>query len=190
MGLAAGGGGAVCRTLHHMAHGLEAADTGSKKRREATMDWIGHIGIAYLIALATGLRDRRRLTVFVLGSILPDLYKLFYLLNLFMEEEAAFNAVLPLHMVGGVFLTSALAATLFQTDYRKNFALLLGGSLLHLFLDFLLWPWGKATFFFWPFTVETGFGFLWPDSPYPALIIGPLCVAAYLMTKNNEKAKK
>jgi len=99
-------------------------------------DWLTHVLAGYAAAKIIGTKlssvKERETAIIVLGSLLPDGVKIGYIFEFFGVYLWDFLA--PLGTVTGAALSSLLLSLLFKEE-RKAFALLLFGSMLHIFLD-------------------------------------------------------
>ena len=126
-------------------------------------DWITHIAVAYSVAVLARIKKRE---LVVLGTLLPDIFKIFIPVGAFLGYGQAFfmgNYFAPFHTVLGVILSSTLVSTFFS-DHRRVLTLLLLGAVTHLVMDSLLYPFGYENWFFWPFLTFEAKGVIWPDS--------------------------
>jgi hypothetical protein len=142
-------------------------------------DWITHIAVAYSLALLVNIKRRE---LVVLGALLPDLFKIFLPLGTifgFGNDNFLGNYFAPFHTVLGVTLTASLLSTFFK-DSLRILPLFVLGAASHLFLDSLLYPFGKTIWFFWPFFTFDAGGFLWPDSLFTPLIAISVCLSFVL----------
>ncbi len=137
-------------------------------------DWIAHIAFAFIISVILGFKENRSLMS--LGAVLPDAFRLFIPFQPLAGFYGAINFFSPLHTLSGILLSSALVSSFFKpVPWRHAFALILLGATSHLFLDSLLFPYGKFYWFLWPlWTGFVGYGLIWPDSYLPTIILGSM----------------
>ena len=142
-------------------------------------DWITHIGVVWIICTLLNIKDKY---IALIGAILPDLAKL-ALVALLITGINIGDFFYPFHTPIGVFLLAVFIASFFE-EFKKAFLLLFFGTLIHLFLDALMWPWGYAGIaLLFPITREEyGFNLIWPDDLRPMLltIVGVIIVYFYL----------
>ncbi|MEM2899385.1 MAG: metal-dependent hydrolase [Thermoplasmata archaeon] len=148
------------------------------------MDWIAHISFALILGLVYSMLTKKEVSYSLLsiGAVLPDIFKLHYILMYFVGEINAMNFFAPYHTFLGALLVSLAVSHLFENPFKNTFFTISGGVFTHFFLDGLLWPFGKDVYFFWPFyTFHTTFGLVWPDSYIPTIIFGLGLLLVYLM---------
>jgi len=148
------------------------------------MDWVAHISFALILGFCYSIITKKEVSysLLSLGSVLPDIFKLHYLLMYFVGEINAMNFFAPYHTIVGALLVSVAVSQLFDSPFKKTFLTLVAGVSTHFFLDVLLWPFGKVVYFFWPFyTFYMSFGLVWPDSYLPTIIFILGAVLIYLI---------
>lgn len=108
-------------------------------------DLLTHVLIAYALGTALSLQydwlTPEYVTVVMLGSVVPDLTKIYLVVPSYRIE--AWLGIpfdwFAIHTVGGVLVATAVGALCTTRDHRRRvFGLLLVGALLHLVLDALL----------------------------------------------------
>ncbi|MFQ6051954.1 MAG: hypothetical protein ACE5K4_09705 [Candidatus Hydrothermarchaeota archaeon] len=138
-------------------------------------DWVTHICFGYLIACLMNARVRP----VILGSVLPDLSKLFMIFTHFLDHFKVLNFFLPFHTIFGSLLSGALISSFFK-HWKETYLMIIIGLLSHFALDSLLYPFGNLNEFFYPlFTFETH-GFIWSDSYLPAMVSIPIAGLVWL----------
>ncbi len=137
-------------------------------------DWITHICAGYLVAVLLNIRVRP----VILGSVLPDLSKLFMFAHSY-NNSAVINFFLPFHTIIGVLLSGALLSSFFK-DWKDTYLLISVGFLSHLVLDSFLYPFGNINVYFYPFFTFETHGFIWSDSYFPALVTVPIAGLVWL----------
>jgi len=135
-------------------------------------DWITHISVAYIIAVLLGIKINR--SFLYIGAIIPDLFRLFFLMAPFTGFLTSMNFFAPLHTVTGVLLSGALVTSFFKgIEWKHAYGLVLLGAASHFVLDALMWPFGQKVWTFYPFWISPTYsGIVWPDSFVPAVISG------------------
>lgn len=122
-------------------------------------DLLTHVLLAYVgctVLVHRGLLRKRHVPVGMIGAAIPDLTKLYLLIDL-DPLEAMFGVPLDwraLHTLGASLVLVAMGALLFRSEDRRTvFALFTGGATLHLFLDsFVIRADGIAPPYLYPFT--------------------------------------
>ncbi|WP_226626470.1 hypothetical protein [Alloyangia pacifica] len=143
---------------------------------------LGHIGVQTLISRGL-LRDADVKWVW-LACIIPDLpwigQRIVRAFSAGVDPiDLRLYAVVQSSLVFCLLLSMALAA--FSRAWLRSFALLAGGSLLHLLLDALQTKWANGVVLFAPLNWELlNFGLFWPeDWPSGALTLLGLAVAGF-----------
>lgn len=104
-------------------------------------DLLTHVVLAYAscqIMVARGWIDRRHVPIGMGGAAIPDLAKLYLVVDL---DSISASIGVPLtwqalHTLGAALLVALGVAVLFEEVERRTvFGLLAGGSMIHLFLD-------------------------------------------------------
>ncbi len=94
-------------------------------------DWTTHVIAGWL----TGKAIKRDVTIVVVGSLLPDVFKIQLLFDFLKIDTHGFFD--PLHTPIGTILVALLISLLFEM-HKLAFFLLLVGASTHYFLDFFL----------------------------------------------------
>lgn len=133
-------------------------------------DWITHISVAYIIAILLNIKENR--TILYIGAIIPDSFRLFFLVGPFTGFSIAMNFFAPLHTVIGVLLSGAFVISFFKgVAWRHAFKLVLLGAISHFALDALMHPFGTSIWAFYPFWISPTYsGIIWSDSYWPVII--------------------
>lgn len=95
-------------------------------------DWLTHSLVGWMVGKTT----KQEITLVIIGSLIPDIYKFFLVFDLFLKNNTV-NFFLPIHTPFGAILIASVIA-LFFVDIKKAFILLVIGLTTHLILDFLL----------------------------------------------------
>lgn len=149
-------------------------------------DWITHISVAYTIAVLLGIKEKRSLIY--IGAIIPDTFRLFFLMAPFTGFLTAMNFFAPLHTVLGVLLSGALVTSFFRDiEWKHAYWLVLIGAASHFALDALMWPFGQSVWTLYPFWISPTYsGIVWPDSFLPAIISGTVGLIVWRIEKNGK----
>lgn len=140
------------------------------------------MAIAYLVAVLLSIKEDRSLVL--LGALLPDLFKLFIPIVMFLgltkDTLLVMNLFAPFHTLFGVILSSAFILTFFEDiEWKNGYYLMLLGGVSHLLADLMIYPWGAGVWILWPFAVfGRSFGLFWSDSLLPLMIFGSLTLIA------------
>ena len=133
-------------------------------------DLMSHISISYL--LKRGIAPKENMTVFILGSALPDILAYTPMIlasnlpsgSLPLSVRELPYMFLAFHSFLGFFLFSWWAALLFHVDKRKSlFINLLLGGFCHITLDMLQVQHSEFSSFFLPFSWQS-IQFSWFES--------------------------
>lgn len=95
-------------------------------------DWLTHT----LVGWITGKTIKQEISLIVIGSLIPDITKLYLLFDLILQEKAE-DLFLPIHTPFGAVLI-ALIIALFFHNIKKAFIPLLIGVATHFILDMFL----------------------------------------------------
>lgn len=147
-------------------------------------DWITHIGVAWLASTSLNLPRRERKLV-LLGSVLPDCYKLLLfpmgslgLIGANMYVELFFE---PFSSLLGAFFLCIFVASLYGGELRRSLILLSSGSLSHLLLDTLLY---SGPILLIPLSWRSfELDLLWPENPMPAIVVATAVLAFHLLRR-------
>jgi len=148
-------------------------------------DVLTHLIIGTSIALLAR-RDgpRSDQVLIVLGSVLIDIERpLTWVLTVspfyWIGISSAFHSIL------GALVLSYVGAAFFNlemTPFRNRMKLILIGSLSHLFLDMVMYPWAElGIYLLYPLKVGFSFNLLWPDFWWFPIIGLSCCVAAIII---------
>jgi len=94
-------------------------------------DWTTHVIAGWI----TGKATKMNVALVVVGSLLPDLFKIQLIFNALKINTHGF--LNPLHTPIGTILIALLIATLFP-QIKEAFLFLIAGTSTHYFLDFFL----------------------------------------------------
>lgn len=95
-------------------------------------DWLTHS----LVGWITGKTIKQEVSLVVVGSLIPDITKLYLLFDLILQEQAD-DLFLPIHTPFGALLIALIIALFFQ-DVKKAFIPLMIGVATHFILDMFL----------------------------------------------------
>lgn len=95
-------------------------------------DWFTHT----LVGWITGKTSKQDISLVVVGTLLPDVCKLYLLFNLIVQGKTD-EIFLPIHTPFGALLIALIIALLFP-DVKKAFIPLALGLTTHFILDFFL----------------------------------------------------
>lgn len=145
-------------------------------------EWISHLLTAYIAISILGIKNRKGVYI---GVLLPDLFKVYIALLgiLGIIDYAYLNPLAPFHTVFGALLAGLFISSFFA-EWRRAYALILLGLLLHFTADILLYPWGIDTWILYPLWIgDLGTGVLWPDSIRPLVILLSISSVFYLKNR-------
>jgi hypothetical protein len=97
-------------------------------------DWFSHVLIAWMACEILKV-DRKWRPVAYIGALIPDIGKLFLVIDLFSESSSHWFFE-PFHSILIPILTAGLLSQLFQ-DQKYAFGLFAGGAILHMAADIL-----------------------------------------------------
>jgi membrane-bound metal-dependent hydrolase YbcI (DUF457 family) len=109
-------------------------------------DWLTHS----LIGWITGKTTKQDISLLVIGSLLPDISKLYLLFN-WLSHTTTEDFFLPIHTPFGAILIACII-TLFFKDIKKAFIPLTIGITTHFILDFFLLNVSGGMPLFYPFS--------------------------------------
>lgn len=116
-------------------------------------DWIAHILVTWSICTILGFKFKQfnpsNTAIAILGSVLPDIYKIITLFNLSGIKLG--NILSPLHLPLGSFII-AIMLSLFFKDRKNALIFLSFGILIHYVLDLLLETNNNGMYLFFPFS--------------------------------------
>ena len=95
-------------------------------------DWLTHS----LVGWITGKTTKQEVSLLVIGSLIPDISKLFLLFNWVLQTKTD-DFFLSIHTPFGAILIACIIALFFQ-DIKKAFIPLAIGLATHFILDFFL----------------------------------------------------
>ncbi|MFP3909630.1 MAG: metal-dependent hydrolase [Archaeoglobaceae archaeon] len=103
-------------------------------------DWLAHIAFAFVLCVVLGMRfktfrENRYVALVMVGSLVPDLFKITILFDWLGYEVGEFLA--PLHTPAGALLSAGMISLLFY-GAMLVFSLLVVGVASHFALDLLL----------------------------------------------------
>ena len=149
-------------------------------------DWLTHT----LVGWITGKTIRMDVSLVVIGSLIPDLVKIYLAFEWFnIDHHQFFN---PLHTpVGGLLVAGII--TLFFIEYKKAFLLLTIGLATHFILDFFLVHVAGGMKLLFPFSWEKWhYSLIWADDYWVTLVAILLAfivfIIFYVLRKRNRHA--
>ena len=95
-------------------------------------DWLTHS----LVGWITGKTIKQEVSLVVIGSLIPDIYKVYPVFDWFLKGDTQ-NFFLPLHTPFGAILIACVIALFFH-DIKKALLLLGIGAATHFILDLFL----------------------------------------------------
>lgn len=150
-------------------------------------DWIGHVASAWILCRILSLKYKEFNTantvLVMIGSILPDLYKIF------IFYPGMENYLMIFHLPIGTLIVAGMLSIFFH-DKKKAFLLFTLGFITHYVLDMLQMDFNGGMFIFYPFNwYQLTFGLISTDNWYFTLLILGIAVLVYVATKyiKNEK---
>ncbi len=149
-------------------------------------DWLAHIAFAFVLSAVLGLRfgifrENRYIVVVMVGSLVPDLFKITILFDWMGYEVGEFLA--PLHTPAGALLSAGIISLLFYGTMLV-FSLLLVGVASHFALDLLLGHVSGGMLMLFPFSWQ-GYqlGLIQSDNYWITLVLVALALILLLFTK-------
>lgn len=157
-------------------------------------DWITHLGTTWILCRILHL-NREKTSIALIGSLLPDLYKIATIYQILTCTSSTF---LSRFCIGfrtplGILLSAGVVASLFEEKpFKRVFIILFATASLHIFLDSLMYPWGgRGTHLFWPlYDIRVGYGLFWPNNLTPMLLTTSSVLLFEGALKIREKTKK
>lgn len=149
-------------------------------------DWLAHIAFAFVLCVVLGMkfntfRNNRYVALVMVGSLVPDLFKVTILFDWMGYEVGEFLA--PLHTPAGSLLSASIISLLF---YRMVtvFSLLVVGVASHFVLDLLLGHVSGGMLMLFPFSWE-GYqlGLIQSDNYWITAILVTLALVLFLSIK-------
>lgn len=145
-------------------------------------DWLSHILVGLIFAEVFNIRKKG---LVVLGSLLPDFVVKIHLLGAFshVNDNVVFVTQLYHSPIMGLIIPG-LIVPVFKYDWKKTYALITSGFMLHLIADsftklyhdgILLYPFSYGHF---------SFNVLWPEQFWIAIIISLIVYAAIKIVKH------
>jgi hypothetical protein len=143
-------------------------------------DWIGHVTAAWIICRLLSLKykefDTTNTVLVMIGSILPDLYKVV----IFFPGMK--NLLMILHIPVGTLIVAGIFSILFL-DKKKAFLLLTLGILTHYILDMLQLDFNGGMYLLFPFSwYQFTFSLITTDNVYFTLGMLATAVLVYIIT--------
>lgn len=148
-------------------------------------DWLTHT----LVGWITGKTIKQEISLVVVGSLIPDITKLYLLFDLILQEQAE-DLFLPIHTPFGALLI-ALIITLFFPDIKKAFIPLIFGVATHFILDMFLLNVSGGMPLLFPFSwAEWQFDLIRSDDYTMTIVAIIAALIVYLSYAVFEKKKK
>ncbi len=145
-------------------------------------DLFTHVLVGATIAILTNShRDKEKLTMLLIGSILIDAERPFTWLLEFMGY-GTYSLTAGFHSILGACLLSMAAALLFDETKLKRkeiFGYLIVGAASHLLMDMTMGPWDEqGLYLLFPLKIPFSFHLFWSDFMfYPVIGMGLLLFA-------------
>lgn len=153
-------------------------------------DWLAHIAFAFVLCVVLGMkfkifRENRYVALVMVGSLVPDLFKVTILFDWMGFEVGEFLA--PLHTPVGSLLSAGIISMLFY-GMVTVFSLLLVGVASHFALDLLLGHVSGGMLMLFPLSWE-GYqlGLIQSDNYWITLILVTLALVLFLFLSTKEK---
>ncbi len=148
-------------------------------------DWLTHT----LVGWITGKTIKQEISLVVVGSLIPDITKLYLLFDLILQEQAE-DLFLPIHTPFGALLI-ALIIALFFPDIKKAFIPLIFGVATHFILDMFLLNVSGGMPLLFPFSwAEWQFDLIRSDDYTMTIVAIIAALIVYLSYAVFEKKKK
>jgi len=138
-------------------------------------DWLTYVASAagvYTLLMLTGVcRSRRYLGVAAVGSLLPDIVKISYVLRGYAHMDLV-SYFIPFHTAVGSIVFALLLSHFFDASERRKIFLYLSlGVSVHILWDLSLHPYGGGQLVFFPLSFsQYSLGLFWADSIIPLAI--------------------
>jgi hypothetical protein len=114
-------------------------------------DWITHVLVVWTLCTVLGFRfkqfSQQNIAVVIMGALIPDIFKIYLVLRLIGIQAESF--LTPIHLPVGSIVVAGIIS-LFFTDKRLIFFLLILGISTHYILDLLIFNGGISLLY--PFT--------------------------------------
>ena len=147
-------------------------------------DWLTHS----LIGWITGKTIKQEISLVVIGSLIPDISKLYLLLNWIVQGKTD-DFFLPIHTPFGSVLIACVIALFFK-DLKKAFISLIIGIATHFILDFFLLNVSGGMPLLYPFSWdEWQFGIIRSDDYTMTLLAIFITVVVYVSYLMYEKRR-
>ncbi len=156
-------------------------------------DWLTYVLSAWVACEAAallGIRGARRYVgVAAVGSVLPDLIKISYVLKTYADVDLI-PLALPLGTPAGAILVAGLFSSFFErSESRSVFAYTALGVAIHIGWDYTLHPYGGGQPLLFPLSFEQyALGWIWSDSILPLIIVGVLALILFFIRLTNPAA--
>jgi len=139
--------------------GNKATETGlTRAGRCVTVDWMAHVAFVFIVCALLALKwpvfGGRNIVLVMIGTLLPDIFKLYLPLRLIWANAG--DALMLFHIPAGTLLVCGLCALLFEAGMRKRVFLLFAfGMMMHYALDVLLISVTGGLMLLYPLSWET-----------------------------------
>ena len=103
--------------------GNKATKTGlTRAGRCVTVDWMAHVAFVFIVCALLALKwpvfGGRNIVLVMIGTLLPDIFKLYLPLRLIWTNAG--DALMFFHLPVGTLLVCGLCALLFEAGMRKR----------------------------------------------------------------------
>jgi len=147
-------------------------------------DWLTHS----LVGWITGKTTKQEISLLVIGSLIPDISKLYILFDL-ASETMTDDFFLPIHTPFGAIIIACIIALFFQ-DIKKAFIPLTIGITTHFILDFFLLNVSGGMPLLYPFSwQEWQLGFIRSDDYTMTILALLTTILVYVSYRIYEKRK-
>ena len=147
-------------------------------------DWLTHS----LVGWISGKTTKQEISLLVIGSLIPDISKLYILFDL-ASETMTDDFFLPIHTPFGAIIIACIIALFFQ-DIKKAFIPLTIGITTHFILDFFLLNVSGGMPLLYPFSwQEWQLGFIRSDDYTMTILALLTTILVYVSYRIYEKRK-
>jgi len=147
-------------------------------------DWLTHS----LVGWITGKTTKQEISLLVIGSLIPDISKLYILFDL-ASETMTDDFFLPIHTPFGAIIIACIIALFFQ-DIKKAFIPLTIGITTHFILDFFLLNVSGGMPLLYPFSwQEWQLGFIRSDDYTMTILALLAAILVYISYRIYQKRK-
>jgi hypothetical protein len=148
-------------------------------------DWVTHIVVAWTACIILGLKykqfDTENIIIVLIGSLIPDIFKLY--LPLEVLGIYSMNFIAPIHMPIGSLIIATISSLFFK-EKKLIFMFLILGIITHYSLDLLLTHVSGGIYLLFPFSwVTWQFGIIPVDDYYINIIALIFAFSVYITSK-------